>query len=94
MHPHRRQLNRDASLFFDWVTIHHPFGELAVSHGVRELQQTIRERRFAMVDVGNDGEVPNLRIHHLFFRFFASFGFGRFFFCWFRFGRAMRSSGN
>ena len=57
---HRRVLgqDRDAALFFDVVRIHHPFGDALVRlEGTGLLQQLVDERRLAMVDVGDDGDV-------------------------------------
>ena len=61
---HRRVLgqDRDAALFFDVVRIHHPFGDALVRlEGTGLLQQLVDERRLAMVDVGDDGDITKVR---------------------------------
>ena len=48
----------DAPLLFQIVRIHDPFGDMLVSRkGARLLQQFVDQRGFAVVDVGNDGDV-------------------------------------
>ena len=54
----------DAALALEVVRIHHPLGDaLVVAEGARLLQQAVDERRLAMVDVGDDGDVAELHGH-------------------------------
>ena len=59
--PHdRRRLgeNGDAALAFEVVGVHHALGDaLVLAEGARLLQQPVDERRLAVVDVGDDGDV-------------------------------------
>ena len=51
----------DAALALEVVRIHHPLGDaLVVAEGARLLQEAVDEGRFAMVDVGDDGDVAKL----------------------------------
>ena len=53
----------DAALALEIVRIHHPLGDaLVVAKGARLLQEPVDQRRLAVVDVGDDGDVAEL--HH------------------------------
>ena len=53
--------NSDAALAFEVVRIHHPLGDaLVVAERARLLQEPVDERRLAVVDVGDDGDVAEL----------------------------------
>ena len=50
--------NGNAALAFEIVGIHHPFGDaLVLAKRARLLQETVDQRGFAVIDVGNDGDV-------------------------------------
>ena len=52
--------DRDAALFFLVVGVHHPFGDLlVVAEDVGLLEKAIEQGGFAMVDVGDDGNIAN-----------------------------------
>ena len=53
----RLRLDGDATLFFDVHRIEHLFLHLPRFQAAAMLDQAIGQRRFAMVDVGNDGEI-------------------------------------
>jgi hypothetical protein len=60
---HRGRLgeNGDPALALEIVRIHDSFGDaLIVAEGARLLQQSVDERRFAVVDMGDDGDVAKL----------------------------------
>ena len=60
---HRGRLgeNGDAALALEIVRIHHPLGDaLVVAERARLLQEPVDERRLAVVDVGDDGDVAKL----------------------------------
>ncbi len=51
----------DPALALQIVGIHHPFGNLLVfPKGVGLAQQAVDQRGFAMVDVGDDGDIANV----------------------------------
>ncbi len=52
--------NGNASLPFDVHVIEDLVPELAVVHQVGILDKAIRERRLAVIDVGDDAEIPDL----------------------------------
>ena len=53
--------NGDAALALEVVGIHHPLGDaLVVAEGARLLQEPVDQRRLAVVDVGDDGDVAKL----------------------------------
>ena len=54
----------DATLTLDVVAVHHPFGDFFVlAEGATLAQQLVHHRGFAMVDVGDDGDVADLFGH-------------------------------
>src|SRR5438093_9283554 len=62
----RTGLDGDAALALQIHVVEHLIVHLADLDRTRLLQQTIGEGRLAVVDVGDDGEVPNvLRLGHL-----------------------------
>ena len=61
---HRGRLgeNGDAALALEVVRIHHPLGDaLVVAERARLLQEAVDQRRLAVVDVGDDGDVAKLQ---------------------------------
>lgn len=52
--------DRDAAFALDVHRVQQLIGHIALSHGARELKDTIRERRFAVVDMRDDREVPDM----------------------------------
>ena len=59
--------DRDAALAFELVRIHHAFLHLPeLGEGTGLTQELVDERRFAMIDMGDDGDVTQLfdRIVH------------------------------
>ena len=60
---HRGRLGEDgdAALALEVVGVHHPLGDaLVLAEGAGLLQQPIDQRRLAVVDVGDDGDVSQL----------------------------------
>ena len=58
--------DRDAALALEVVRIHHPLGRAFVGgEGSGLLQQAVDERRLAVVDVGDDGDVADEAGHGL-----------------------------
>src|ERR1700690_3525688 len=58
------RLDRNSALALQIHGIEHLRGHLTLREGAGQLEQTIRQRRFAVVDVCNDAEIPDvLRIH-------------------------------
>jgi hypothetical protein len=56
--------DRDAALFLDRVRIHDAFAHLLVGRkGAGLLQQAVDQRRLAVVDVGDDGDVADWTLH-------------------------------
>ena len=57
-HGGRLGEDRDAALALEIVGVHHPFGDaLILAERAGLLQQPVDERRLAVVDVGDDGDV-------------------------------------
>ena len=54
------RLDGNAAFTLDIHGIKHLSGHFAVTQATTELDKTIREGRFAVVDVGNDGEVADM----------------------------------
>ena len=63
-HRHGMRLDRDAALAFQVHRIQHLLAHLAFLHRARRLQQAIRQRRLAVVDVRDDAEIPNVTNVH------------------------------
>ena len=58
------RLDSDSALALQVHRIEHLRRHLALRERAGQLEQTIRQRRFAVVDVCNDAEIPDvLRIH-------------------------------
>ena len=53
-------LDRDASFALDVHGVEQLGLHVALGHGVCLLEDAIRDRRLAVVDVGDDGEVPDV----------------------------------
>ena len=58
------RLDRDAALALDVHRVEHLRLHLAVAQAAAALDQTIGQRRLAVVDVGDDGKIADL-IHAL-----------------------------
>ena len=59
------QLDGDPPLPLQVHVIQELLLHLPLLHRARELEQLIRQRRLAMVDVRDDAEVPDIRNGHL-----------------------------
>ena len=59
LEAHRLRLDGDAALALDVHGIEHLLLHLALGEGARLLDQAVGQRRLAVVDVGDDGEVAN-----------------------------------
>ena len=55
--------NGDTALAFQFVAVHYAL-RLAVREGTRFLEQTVDEGSFAMIDVGDDGDISKLVSEH------------------------------
>jgi hypothetical protein len=62
---HRVQLDRDPALPLQVHRVEDLLLHLAGLHRTRRLQQSIGERRLAVVDVGHDGKVANQVLRHI-----------------------------
>ena len=62
--PHHRSRfgeDGDAALAFEVAGIHHALGDaLVLAEGAGLLQQAVDERRLAVVDVGDNGDIAQL----------------------------------
>ncbi len=56
----RLSLDRDAALALDIHRIENLFRHLAFGKAARRLDQAVGQRRFAMVDMGDDGKVADM----------------------------------
>ncbi len=59
--PDGLRLDRDAALALDIHGIEHLVAEVALIHAAGQLDQPIGQRRLAMVDMGDDREVADMR---------------------------------
>ena len=59
-HAHGLALDGDATLALDVHGVEQLGLHVALGHGVRLLEDAIRDRRLTVVDVGDDGEVPDM----------------------------------
>ena len=59
VHAHGLAFNRDAALSFDIHAIEQLFGHVALRNRSREFENTVRKRRLAVVDMGDDAEISN-----------------------------------
>ena len=57
VHPHGRELDGDAALALDVHAVEELLLHVALAHLPRELHDAVGDRRFAVVDVGNDAEI-------------------------------------
>lgn len=65
-HAHRMGLDGDASLAFQIHVVQHLGVHLAVAHRARKFEQPVAQRRLAMVDVRDDGEIAEeANVHRL-----------------------------
>ncbi|CAH0326311.1 hypothetical protein SRABI128_05263 [Microbacterium sp. Bi128] len=60
-HPHRLRLDRDAALALDVHAVEVLRAHVAVGDDAGDLQHAVGQRRLAVVDVGDDAEVADLR---------------------------------
>ena len=61
----RARLDRDATLALEIHVVEHLLVHIALLDGTRHLQQPVRQRRLAVIDVRDDGEVPDVpRLRH------------------------------
>ena len=60
-HAHRLGLNRDPALALDIHAVKVLGAHLTLRDDVRQLQHPIGKRGLAVIDVGDDAEIPNLR---------------------------------
>ena len=58
--PHGLRLDGDAALFFDVHRIEHLLRHLPRLQPAGGLDQPVGKRRFAMVDMGDDGEIADM----------------------------------
>ena len=63
--PHRLRLDRDAALALQIHRVEHLRAHLALVHGVCQLEDPVRERGLAVVDVRDDREVADVLLVHL-----------------------------
>ena len=59
IHPRRLKLDRDAALTLKIHIVQELLLHIPVGHRARVLQQTVGQRRLAVVDMGNDAEVAD-----------------------------------
>ena len=64
VHAHRLRLDRDAAFALELHGVEHLVAHLARRDRVRELEDAVGERRLAMVDMGDDREVADVRLVH------------------------------
>ena len=57
---HGLGLDGDAALALDIHIVEHLLGHLALGKAARRLDQTIGQRRFAVVDMGHDREIADM----------------------------------
>ena len=53
-------LDGDATLFFQLHIVKHLILHIALRHGVGDFQQSVCQRAFAVVNVGNDTEITDV----------------------------------
>ena len=61
-HTHCLRFDGDATLLLDIHAIEEPVSHLAFRHDAAQLQNTIRNRRFTMIDMRDNAEVTNQRL--------------------------------
>jgi hypothetical protein len=63
-HPDRVQFDGDAALALQVHGVEQLLAHLPLFDRAGRLDQPVRQRGFAMVDVGDDAEIPNLGLGH------------------------------
>ena len=56
----RLSLNRDAAFALEIHAVEHLFAHLSIAQTTATLNQTVSQRRLAMVDMGNDGKITDI----------------------------------
>ena len=56
----RARLDRDAALAFEIHAVENLIGFFARAHGAGEFKQTVRQCRFAVIDVSDDGKISDV----------------------------------
>ena len=64
LHPHGGRFDRDAALALQVHRIKHLLLHFAIADGAGNLQQPVGQRALAVVDVGNDGKITDMRLIH------------------------------
>ena len=59
LNPNRVRFDSNATLFFDIHRIQHLRFHIPLGHSASGLDKTVRQRRFTVVDVGNNGKVAD-----------------------------------
>ena len=57
----RLAFNRDAALALDIHGVEQLLFHIALGNRLRHFKNAVGKRRFAMVDMGDDGEIPDMR---------------------------------
>ena len=60
-HTHGLAFDRDAALALDVHRVEELGLHIALGDGARHLEDAVGKRRFPMVDMGDNGEVPDMR---------------------------------
>ncbi len=68
-HAYRVRLDRDPALPFQVHIIQDLVGHFALRNGVREFEQAVGQRGFAVIDVGDDAEISYVTGAHTFLCF-------------------------
>lgn len=58
-------LNRDATLPLDIHGIEYLRGHLSLAQAITQLYESIGQRRFAMIHMGNDRKIPDVLLIHV-----------------------------
>ena len=61
---HRLGLDRDAAFALQVHLVEELVGLFAIGQGTGHFQQAVGQGRFAVIDVGNNGEIADLRLFH------------------------------
>ena len=70
MQRHALRLDGDAAFAFDVHGIQYLTGHFPLRQAAAQLDEAVRQRGFAMVDMGDDGEIPDMRLIHVIFESF------------------------
>jgi hypothetical protein len=54
------KFDRDTPLLLKLHVIEHLLGHIPGGNRARQLEDSVRKRRFAMIDVGDDAEISNV----------------------------------